>query len=456
MLAALASASPKAVEPVAPISALSPLTPAVPLVVPKLIPAAEFKEPTISIPARFPSDSAPPKLGEWATVAVSQPSVAFDGARTQEGVLSPRAESKDSSLGPRLAAPVKRGYGVPLRVAAAASLSVAALVPIAKGEAPPTALAYGLAAAWTLALGLELLYRTYRAGRWIVRRGKAPERRWLGPATAVAVGLGLGAAIGGASSRAPGPVVEKAASVLAPELGVRDAGTALSEEALALLAANPAAAKTAERLRGLKAPEVFVAARSELPLRYEPRIHALLVSPKALAERGWTADAFVRSPELQRRLARELEADAARELFRMSQARANPLYDGNNLDGGPIEAEQEALLFEHDYVHARLLADPHAPLDPAALSRYETMLGSFKAGLREHDGLAEVSRRGYWNAGHYRGLFMHREFNWPEHAVEGYMLLARRAKTIGERADYLFLASDLAAREGVRFKKPLP
>lgn len=358
---------------------------------------------------------------------------------------------------------MKRTYGAPLRIAAAASLSIAALAPIAKGGVPATALVYGLAAAWTLAFGLEALYRVYRAGRWAVRRGKAPEfetrpawKRALAAAGALATGLALGAGIGSAPSKAPGQVVEKAASVLSPELGVRDAGTALSEEALALFASNPAAAKTAERLRGLKAPEVFVAARSELPLRYEPRIHALLVSPKALAERGWTTDAFVRSPELQRRLARELEADAARELFRMSQARANPLYDGNNLDGGPIEAEQESLLFEHDYVHARLSADPRAALDPAALGRYETMLGSFKAGLHDHDGLAEVSRRGYWNAGHYRGLFLHREFNWPEHAVEGYMLLARRATTIGERADYLFLASDLAAREGVRFKKPLP
>ncbi len=413
--------------------------------------------PFIAVPIDFttlrPIETAKmkiPAFGEWATVPTLDPGFLFDGAGRKKPGAREVSGADDERLPPPLP-PAKKTYGAALRVAAAGSLSVAVLAPVVRGEVPASALLYALAAAWTLAAGLELLYTLYRVGRWAGRRGKRVEsetrpvwRRALRATGALVAGLVLGAGLGTAPWKVQSHIVERGAGLIAPELGARSAGTAFAEEAMA--------GSTIERIKGLKTPAVFVADVSALPVRYEPRLHALLISPKALAARGWTVEEFVNSPVLQRRLARELDADAARELFRMSQAMNNPFYDGQNLDAGPIEAEREALLFEHDYVHAKLKADPHAPLDAAALERYVTMLGDFKRGLARHDSLPEVARRGYWNAGHYRALFLHRDFDWPEHAVEGYLLLARRAATSHERAQWIKRAFDLADREGVSLR----
>lgn len=392
-------------------------------------------------------ERAIPKSGEWATFSLEDSGLFFDQAGRKKPAALEVDGDEDEGL-PPLPPPAKKTYGAAMRIAAAGALSVAAMVPVARGEVPASALVYGLAAAWALALGLEALYVLYRAGRWVGRRGKVAEaetrpawRRGLIASGAIVAGLSLGAGLGTAPWLAQPQVVERAAGLIAPELGVSAAGTAFAEEAVANT--------KLERVKSLALPAVFVAGVSDLPVRYEPRLHALLISPKALAARGWTTSEFASSPALQHRLARELDADAARELFRMSQAMNNPFYDGQNLDAGPIEAEREALLFEHDYVHAKLKADPRATLDAAALERYGTMLGDFKHGLARHDLLPEVARRGYWNAGHYRALFMHRDFNWPEHAVEGYLLLARRAPTSQERAAYVQRAYELADREGV-------
>lgn len=312
----------------------------------------------------------------------------------------------------------------------------------------PTALA-ATGAALVALYAAEKILRRFPLIAAPAGKPQGPPRRAL---TTLALGSALGLALGAAPTLFNGPIVEKGFAVAAPKQELRRVrGGALKEEIIRELSRNPVGHGILEQLRDrggtIRLPEFFVSAQKDQWMAANlPTLDAVFIAKNEITSRGWTVDEFVKNPELQGRFAKEFRTTFAHELTHAVQVRRSLI-----LPGAAMESEYEAFLAQHFYVHALLMVDPHAELSKYDLGEYLTALPDLEKYLHSLDTHESYKNEEHVRTPDYDKYFAQVRAQWPEHAKEGYVLLARRALPDHPRlaAAYWAKASELARKHGL-------
>ncbi|MBI5596197.1 MAG: hypothetical protein HY928_08940, partial [Elusimicrobia bacterium] len=270
--------------------------------------------------------------------------------------------------------------------------------------------------------------------RVVSRRGPPepkPARRLSRLAKAFVIGGAViaGATFGTIPYVASQPMQEAAYQVAQPEISMRLAGPAIQEEIAALMGANPvgrAILKDLEDAGGrTHIPPVFVAVEEAgVGAHYLALFDHIVIPLQNIKDHGWTLEDFLKSPDKQREIAREMAPTLAHELKHAAQARRSVFFPGKFKQA--IETEHEAYIAGHMFIHARLMADPAAPLSGDDLYDYEEFLDGFDAYLKDVAENEIYSDNIALDAPYYEALFARHRADWPKHAAEGYRLLAKR------------------------------
>ena len=166
-------------------------------------------------------------------------------------------------------------------------------------------------------------------------------------------------------------------------------------------------------------------AGSDLELDYDQFTDGLYIGSKVLSSHGWSADEFLRRPDWQRQLVRELQVSIAHEMVHYGQARRS-LFGKETWALKSMEIEYEAYAVQSLYVHEMLKADPRADIDADPYYDYVAELdnGLLKSLADRHD--ASYPQNHHVDGPRWRQFRDGLIARWPAFRVEGYMLLAER------------------------------
>ena len=165
-----------------------------------------------------------------------------------------------------------------------------------------------------------------------------------------------------------------------------------------------------------------------------------------LSEHGWTVEQFLKDPELQRRLIRDMNSTVVHELTHAVQGRRPPWTPGYFKN--TIEAEQEAFLQETLFRLAELENDPKLTNNghdqwmlPEAADSLDGFLSSV-AGM--YDKNVVIGKDPYFNA-----YIAAQRARWPAFRVHIYEVLAARATSSGTAKMYMDKAKAAAKEAGL-------
>jgi|GEM_PF-2313203 len=246
-------------------------------------------------------------------------------------------------------------------------------------------------------------------------------------------GLALGAALTFSTVQFEGPIVSAVTSVATPQKPlVAVPGAALRGAVIARLSENPVGrgvlARLTDRFGAVHVPPFFIQRNGDGSVAdYDGMLDAVLIGADEIVSNGWTVEQFLKDPELQRRYVAEADVTFAHELTHAGQVRGSPFEPGQwGRANANFEAEYEAYMTEHFYLHAKFAADPRS-LTPLEYGQYIAALdGGVDAYLEAH-----VTPLGYPHEVHvksasYDAYIAKVRAAWPAHVVEGYALAARR------------------------------
>lgn len=426
--------------------------------VPAAIAAAAPAPAPITAVASLKSISAPETL--------SASGLTFDGSLTRSAASvaeppsapqpAPRKNLLQRYRDSRGKTPLQNSFGKSMF---ATSMAVAA-VPVLWGAVPAMKLAYGVVAADLLMLAV-MLPLAVGAAIWS-RLKKSPNTASKPPPSrraklaAVALGALLGLGAGIAPYQAVGPAVEMFSAVKdrAVEPAERDsvrwiAGGAAQDEAAKVLARNPVGRELLAKLRDrggvLRMPPFFVSKQEDSYAQHENFFDGVYLNEKEVLSRGWTVEQFLKDPELQRRLIREMDATVVHELTHAVQGRRPPWTKGYFQLS--TEAEQEAFLREMLYRVAELERDPAARNDGhdawMVTSSADDLDGFLKSVADMYEDNVVVGEP-YFT----KFLDAQRE-RWPAFRVHIYLVLSSRQDTPGMAKMYLDKAKAAAKEAGL-------
>lgn len=286
----------------------------------------------------------------------------------------------------------------------------------------------------------------FRATRFLVKgpRAARPPTSNRKIALALAAGLALGTAFGLAPNAFHAPIVEKIAPMMVKQQKdvrlVR--GTALRDAVIETLSANPVGRRVLDGLRDrlgmIRLPDFYLSSHDAIA-SHMPLFDAVFIERAAVTGRGISEESFLHDPAAQRAFARSFAEFFAHELTHAAQARGSILGEGSFKD--TIEAEWEAYLVQHEYIHEQLRLAPES-VDFNSLGEYETVLDN----LDEY--LAEIRRSPTYKANPSVSSARWRAFIAPISAPIGPRIASRA--TSGSRA------SSRRSRSCGRDTKPRP
>ncbi|UPT73662.1 MAG: hypothetical protein M0D55_17675 [Elusimicrobiota bacterium] len=153
----------------------------------------------------------------------------------------------------------------------------------------------------------------------------------------MALGLLFGAGLGVTPYHATvtGPVVERVEMYLDRSRSVQEqervrwiAGGTVEEETIAVLSKNPVGRDTLNALRDrfgvIRLPSFFLSRQESSYAEHSSAFDAVYLNENELTSRGWTVEDFLRDPEKQRRLIREMDSTILHELTHAVQGRRSP------------------------------------------------------------------------------------------------------------------------------------
>ena len=116
-----------------------------------------------------------------------------------------------------------------------------------------------------------------------------------------------------------------------------------------------------------------------------------------------------------------------------------------------LESEQEAFLNEHLYIFERLKADPGAQVNTEAFGGFLEPIDDFDGFIRGIAGSYPKDK--HIDTAYFSGFFGQWRKDWPAHAVECYVVLAKRAAAEGRSSKliemYLNKARAIAQKNGL-------
>lgn len=230
-------------------------------------------------------------------------------------------------------------------------------------------------------------------------------------------------------------------------------GRAMEDEAVRVLSRNPVGRRVLAGLRrspGVPSFPHFTVQRLPGALaQYQPVLDNVAVAEDQVTGRGWSVDRFLAEPALQRRLVREMRTTVVHELTHGLQGRVS-MFDRSLWTFDVMEAEYEAFLVEHEFVHEELKADPRADLLPEDLRAYADILDDAGGWLARMDSNGAYAKNRRRDTPRWEKFCAGVAPGWPAHRVEGYLNLARRAPDASkERAAWLAKARAAAASAGL-------
>lgn len=330
---------------------------------------------------------------------------------------------------------------------------LALAVPILLKAAPVHTLIISAPITLTVSVVLFGSVTIYRLARFLLGRKRpaprGPPRRM---ALAAAFGLALGLSLGTAPTIFHGPIVQAVENANSPgNETIRIKGTALRDQVLADLGANPVGRRILTELsfrsNGPHLPPFFIRVERDAVASYNPFLNVIFLSKTEIKNHGWTIEQFLSDPEKQRQYARENQDLFAHELTHAAQARRSPFEPGQFVL--TMQYEYEAYLNQHYYIHEQLKANPNAP----DIGDYMIALDDIYRYLHSLDSDTAYKRNMHIDSPRYREMMDRLHSEWPAHQIEGYALLARRyAKVPILVEQYRKKAAAVAAAHGL----PLP
>jgi hypothetical protein len=263
--------------------------------------------------------------------------------------------------------------------------------------------------------------------------GKTPPRGKKRAVLALGVVLGLG--LGLAPYPATGPVVERISSYLDQTKPAEErdqlrwiSGGAVEDETIKVLSRNEIGRATLNALRDrlgvIRLPTFFISRQDDYYGAHTKFHDGVYLVEDAITGRGWTIEQFLKDPELQRRLIREMDTTVLHELTHGGQGRRAPWTPGYFKK--TIESEQEAFFQEMLYYVAELERDPALRINAnsfwevaAAAADMEGFLKSVAAMYPKN---IVIGRDPYFNA-----YIAAQRARWPAFRVHIYQVLAARA-----------------------------
>jgi hypothetical protein len=237
-------------------------------------------------------------------------------------------------------------------------------------------------------------------------------------------------------------------------------GSAVAEETASVLSGNAVGRAILDQLRDrggvLRLPRFYVITKPEVLAQYSVITDAVYIAEDQITALGFTVEQFLADPAVQRRVVRELQSTIAHELTHTVQGRRSPLE--KEYWQNAMQHEYEAFVNELWYNHERLKADPSAAIQANDLYAYEESLADLAGYLRGLDSLGSYKDNVQVDNARWRAWRADLEARWPAHRVEGYLLLAERARAEGRQASaqrYWNQARDAAQAAGLPAPAPL-
>ena len=309
------------------------------------------------------------------------------------------------------------------------------LTPFAMNAAPIHKAVLHLPASMTVLVLAATTVTIYRAVRFLVKgpRAARPPSSARKVALSIAAGLVLGAALGLAPNAAHAPFVEKTAQVMTKGT-LRDVrlvrSASLEQAVIETLSANPVGKKIIDDLRDrfgvVRMPDLYLS-NQDATASHMPLFDAVFIDREALRSRGISDKDLLNNPAVQRDFAEKFAEFFAHELVHAVQARDSMFRKGFFQD--TIEAEWEAYLVQHQYVHEQLKTAPET-VSLMTAAEYEIVVDDLDEYLKETHRSPTYKKNPSVDSERWQNFIRPIRAEWTAHRIEAYELLARKFQKV--------------------------